>query len=219
MKSSIYSGCKISSDEVLTPILKYSNGNCKITLIGVLHLGNKEYYNKIQKELDKHEEGFFEGGEPPESERENPLEVFGEDVYKIVAELAGLELQNLDYRSLVNVDVGFEEVEEAFDFVSKEQSEEIVSELREQYMLNPKETAKELREELIHSLVKDNSPANLILLNRDKQLYGSILEKINSNTEDFVVIYGAHHLEGIEALIKTKGFRKTSERWLTAFNI
>ena len=51
---------KVENDNLYTAITSYKKYSTTITSIAVKHLGMKDYYKKIQKEIDKHDIGLYE---------------------------------------------------------------------------------------------------------------------------------------------------------------
>jgi hypothetical protein len=236
---------KVEDNTFNTPIVQYRKKGLAITCIGAIHLGNKEYYERLQKELDKFSFGFFEGIKPLTDEKNIPpekrqyldgMQKLGE-VYRRFADYTGIVTQHgLKYPDTwKNPDMTLDEFITA---ASNKTLKKIcglgegLDKLEKLHESNPEELAAVINgvvrcfysfpilSAFVSFLTYGPLDQKVILKQRNQMLFDAIDLKLNySGVDELGIIYGAGHLKGIDNYLRHKGFKREGELWIPAWNL
>lgn len=234
---------KLEDNKLYTPIFQYRNNDKVITSIGAIHLGQGQYYDKLQKTLDSISEGFFEGIKPLIGEDKIPDEkkqyIDGikklSILYETVAKCLGMETQKskLKYpENWKNPDMTLDELiivspekvlkklfvlDKSLDFIEKS------------YKKHPEEFKKVVQSIawftfkfplLSHWFsVLQNGPMfyKVILDKRNQKLFDAMKPKLKEEFSELGIIYGAAHLNGIDKFLRRNGFKNEGRVWIPAW--
>ena len=236
---------RVTDNKLYTPVVGYRRNGLEVTAIGAIHIGSRDYYQRLQREVDKHDEGFFEGLKPPRAgvvippEREIYLQRINlSELYRTFSRYTGMVRQRdmLTYGVLwQNPDMTLDELVIAFPermlrkFSRQTDTMEAFEEIYENH---PEELARFLKSltlaiykfplvrNFVTRLILGHMSRKAILDQRNSMLFDAVQPRLDN--EDFSglgITYGPQHLNGIEAYLKRNGFTREGDFWFPAWEI
>lgn len=237
---------KTENSILYTPIVQYRRGKFAIKSIGTIHIGPSEYYDRLQEEISRTPEGFFEGIKDSTKDYSIPLSkrpfvkrVFGlRETYRNIAKYLGMEYQKdkLDYpTSWENPDMEFGEfvqeapyrlltiiflLEKDINFIERLRrsgTEEVERKVNEKF----RSKLTEYVESGISSLLMNALVSKRFVVDkRNQKLFNEIKPNIKGKTDgELGTVYGAAHLDGIDEFLITQGFTREGEEWIPAWDL
>ncbi len=231
-----------------TGITTYQKEDLSITLIGAIHIADKAYFEKLNARFKKQDKLLFEmiGGENMAKIQKNDARDEAVDIsamaktYAMVARFLNLSEQKkeIDYtaKNFVHADftlTEFEKLQEergetilSFAMKAAEGAEEqaqLSSEKLLQTLLSANSNA--LKLEVVHSLGKGDEQVSgligqsVIITDRNKKCFAVLDNEIKRGSKQIGIFYGAAHFPDIEKTLLSRGFKKQSHQWLTAWDI
>lgn len=218
-----------------------SSSKASVTLYGVIHVADEDYYKKVQTDLDKFDTVLYEGvktGNNP-----NPETKVLNSFQRLMGDVLGLKFQkdSIDYTkpNLVHADVTIDELNDSLKGQSltpfglnADQLEplkpflELSSALvKEIFKANPELQAQAktaLGEQLAHADISKQLPEQMykaILLDRNKIVIETLEKQFKDQPDKkkIAIFYGAAHMPDLEKRLGEMGFKEQSKRWLTAW--
>jgi len=237
---------KVEKNRVYTPVIRYRRNDQTVTVIGTLHLGSRDYYQSLQQEINRHPEGFFEGGIkpstpgvqiPPEKEVYIGIRQVLADNHRALARYLGLETQRsmLTYGDLwQNPDITLDEFLTAAPhkvlrrLLKLKDSIEILEDVHRNH---PEELARYIKG--IH-LFQYKFPfamnilfsrfgvmdRGVILDLRNSRLFGAVGQNLDDEgIMDLGIAYGSAHLDGIDRYLMRHEFKREGDFWVLGWEM
>ena len=227
-----------------TGITTYQKEDLSVSLIGAVHIADKAYFEKLTARFKKQDKLLFEmiGGENMAKIQNNAAKDGVVDIsamaktYAMVARFLNLAEQKkeVDYtaKNFVHADFTLKE----FEKLQKERGETILSfamKAEEQAQLSPEKLLQTLlsgnsnavKLEVVHSLGKGDEQMgglggqSVIITDRNKKCFAVLNQEIEKGSKQIGIFYGAAHFPDIEKTLLSRGFKKQSHQWLTAWDI
>lgn len=231
-----------------TSITTYQKEDLSVSLIGAVHIADKAYFEKLNARFKKQDKLLFEmiGGENMAKIQNNAAKDGVIDTsamaktYAIVARFLNLSEQKkeIDYtaKNFVHADFTLKE----FEKLQEERGETILSfamkaaeGAEEQAQLSPEKLLQTLisgnsnavKLEVVHSLGKGDEQMgglggqSVIITDRNKKCFAVLDQEIERGSKQIGIFYGAAHFPDIEKTLLSRGFKKKSHQWLTAWDI
>jgi hypothetical protein len=203
-------------------------------LVGVAHIGTKEYYSQIQAVLDARSIVLFEGVRPktgkPVPPKNDPKA--SKPIYQILGDAVGLDFQltdiNYQHPNWINSDLSMEELERlnrkggkgkptGFDNVQKmlDPNSPQTKMLGQFFKTAPASVKEALKIFLVEKLAKvdtilaatlDPTTLNVLLTARNQSILDT-LEKVLEGpqpTKSIAIFYGAAHLTEVQKAVMAK---------------
>lgn len=217
----------------------------EITLYGVVHIADADYYAKVQRDLDSYDVVLYEGVAPGSTEPTEEDKSLG-DMQKIMGEMLGLTFQKdgIDYtrKNLVHADMNMDQLKEAMGGSSINPLGQVMGEDQLKSMAPMMKMFGQVGKMLMQSnprmqdqfklmmgkqlATADLSKAmpekmsNAILIERNKVVM-DVLEKQLTKTKQgtIAIFYGAAHNPDFEERLVALGYTKTSKSWMSAWQI
>lgn len=238
-----------SARTLQTPVITYRNpGNHQVvTLVGAVHLGEADYYRRLQAELDGHEHVLFEGvGGAPKPSTALP----GPHIEQKGARLLGLHLQRdmINYQKANFIHADMEEAE-LFGRLKARGAKAppppkqagplpwLVAPLLDGALLltalphTPghelaRLAKRKLARQLADTAAKEDGPAmvspalkRVVLLERNDVAFERLREVLDAGASDVAVFYGAAHLPDMGQRLERMGFEVSTVTWVDAWKL
>ncbi len=225
-----------------TPIISYeleTNTSKQLTIVGVAHLAEKEYFQKLYSILEQHEQVFYEKLQTDPSDKSNNsagavLLKSTASLAKIVKKKHGLEYQltAIDYNSLdkkkwENVDITFKECVDKLNhaetkpkYIQKQimlYTGAAISKIASNILFRT--ASKQTLANKISSPIELNQPLQEALMTARNKV---VLDRIKEYSEDekynsAAVFYGAKHLEEFHPEVIKMGYKPMRVWWIEAW--
>ncbi|RJR10704.1 hypothetical protein C4588_02820 [Candidatus Parcubacteria bacterium] len=216
----------------------------KITLYGVIHVADADYYAQVQKDLDTFDTVLYEGVKT--GTMVNPETKILNAIQKGMGKVLGLTFQKdgIDYTrpNLVHADIGADELQAAmgeqpltpFGQLESDQQDQVapildlVGDLAAHFL----NTNPEWRNELKSKFGKQIAEADLensfdprlykaIVIDRN-QIVMDVLDaqlKDHPEKKNIAIFYGAGHNADFVKRFKAAGYKLTDQRWMPAWKL
>jgi hypothetical protein len=213
---------------VLTPVIDYSRAEQNVHAIGVLHMGTRNYYRRIQRLIDKYPVGFYEGmvyySKAYKDERLAEEHSSKDDAIYYFAKYAGLREQSLNYRNWKNVDIKLGDLYEQSkqSVVVFKNFNKIADNLDKIQKQEPEALSRVFKNMLIKAESKISAlqyRRDAITRERDLLLYSALEKQLQKRTINMGIIYGAAHLYYLDTFLIKNDFEITKEKWVPAVEI
>ncbi len=224
----------------------YEKEGASVTLIGAIHIADQAYYGALNEEFKKYDRLLYEmiGGENlaafQKQKKKQEKQKFLTRAYGAVAKFLKLTDQKsqIDYspENFVHADLSLKE----FQTLQKARDESILK-----FALQAgKETQTEssgdfskimkglltgnsniVKRELIESLGQGDdqigalSGESVIITDRNAKCLEVLTRELKAGHKNCAIFYGAAHFPDMEASLLKLGFKKTKQRWMTAWNV
>lgn len=222
-----------------------SNSKVTVTLYGVVHVADAEYYKRVQQDLDKYDAVLYEGIKT--DQKPNPETKGLNAIQKLLGNILGLQFQKdgIDYKrpNLVHADITFEELNKSMDgqsitpfgqYLNDDNLKIFTSftELAGDLIKSIMDAQPELRSSLKAQFAQQLNSADVTKILNPKmyqsivvernQIVINVLEKQLKECPDkktYAIFYGAAHMPDFNSRLEKLGYKKTTHRWLTAWHI
>lgn len=236
-----YARIKAGSFEVASKTFVPVNGvGPKITLLGAVHIGEKSYYEQLQRRLDRADIVLFEHIGLPEEKVEVDAKCphFNDDGGGHTESAQELKLetqtQNIRHgRHFVHADIGLSEL---YDLLNVAPGRPICERLSR---VPSKNTNEKEKNKLIETDVKRSAVAlalvkslghereyadeteKIILFHRNKAVIKRLCERLPGfkASQEIMIFYGAAHMPDIENSLEEMGYMLDNSEWLAAFSL
>lgn len=211
----------------------------KVTLLGAVHIGEKSYYQQLQKQLDNADVVLFEGigtdAEIKEIKKKCPEMKSKGGGHEENAKLLKLECQTKNIRKqshFVHADMSMDEL---LDHKGIEMGKPLCERLRsskpkvKSSATPPKGEAEKMRNTVALSLIKDMSHERefarqehiLILFKRNKLVMETLKTELPKYKEgqEVIIFYGAGHMPDLELSLQDMGYSLDASSWISAFSL
>jgi hypothetical protein len=216
-----------------------------IILYGVVHVADESYYKKVQRDLDSYDtvlyEGVKQGSKPNAGTRGlNALQ-------KLMGDVLGLTFQKdgIDYRRrhFVHADVDIDQLRKTLKGQPLDPLEQLISpELMKQlgplldlasefikmYMDSNPGLQDQLKVQFAQQLSQADITAQMTpemkkaILDDRNQIVQEVLERelrLHPEKRRIAIFYGAAHMPDFEQRLARLGFKRGSQRWMTAWRM
>ena len=231
-----------------TGVTTYVKEGASVTLIGAVHIADKAYYDKLNARFKKHDRLLFEmiGGEKMAQIQQDAAKEDAVDLspmaktYALIARFLKLSEQkkDIDYsaKNFVHADLTLKE----FEKLQEERGESLLSfamkaaeGAEEQPQLSPERLLQALisgnsngvKLEIVHALGKGDEQMggiigqSVIITDRNKKCFEVLDRELQKGSKNLGIFYGAAHFPDMEKTLLSRGFKKQSHQWLTAWDI
>ncbi len=219
-------------------------GKPDLWLVGVAHIGEKQYYADIQSELDKQDVVLFEGVRSKVAKQPKVDPKAPKPVYQVLSDAIGLDFQlvdiHYDRQHWINSDLSMDQL----DAINKKNSKgkpnafNMIEQILDPNSAQAKMTTQmlaslppsgkvALKIFLVEKLAKidtllaaeaDPDTIKLILSDRNKSVE-NVYEKVLSGPQpprSVAIFYGAAHMPELKAAFAAKyGYKLASQSWFT----
>ena len=220
-----------------------------VHLVGAVHIGEKSYYEGLNKRFEGYDAVLYEMVKPknvgppqPGEERNNSIISVIQRFMKDTLELE-FQLDEIDYTkpNFVHADLDWE----TFQKLEEERGESIWTLMLRQMlkeMANPPQDQEEIGlGDLLNALTSPDRARQLKLLlgkqfghieeqmsafggtvlitDRNKACFKVLDKQIADGKKDLGIFYGAGHMSDMEKRLTHRGFHKTGQEWLTAWDM
>lgn len=235
---------KVLDNKLYTPVVGYRRDGSEVTTIGAIHIGSQDYYRRLQEEVSKHKEGFFEGIKPltngaripPDKEVYLPgLQKLGE-AYRTFAGYLGMRFQQdaLTYGDWQNADMTLEQliaVAPSRVLRSLSRMKDMLEKFEAVHKNHPEELARYIKggaltmlsnrflQYIAMRLIFGSLGYKAIVEQRNRKLFDVMQPRLDSEDDEFGVIYGARHLDGIDRHLTQNGFTREGNFWVAAWEV
>lgn len=232
-----------------TVILSYKKDEVTLDLVGAVHLGEKQYFQTLNKKLGEYDAVFYEmvGGKPPKKKGKSeasPLK--GElgavsQMYNVYTRLLQLELQKdfIDYHQahFIHADMTLREFKKAQKNSGDSLGEEVLKgadlslleDIDQASMMAAmisgdstklKHTFMSLLGKADDSLSKKDD-TTVIIRKRNEKCLSVMQEKLSGklHPEKVAIFYGAAHFLDFHKQLTEKGWSPTGESWVDAWMV
>jgi len=219
-----------------------------VTLYGVVHIADADYYKKVQKDLDGYDAVLYEGvgGDKQKMAEQSQSPSLLSMIQGLAGDVLDLnfQLKSIDYtrKNLVHADVGsMDELKEKMNGESITPLGNYVKEdqigflkplldaagpfLKEMMKVQPSWQNKikaQFAEQLANTDINSQLSPTLykaIVLDRNAIVIEVLQKQLKTSKSTFAVFYGAAHMPDLEKRLGEIGFKQKSKRWMTAWNI
>lgn len=230
-------------DGLQVAVTSYVSSSNTVVLVGAVHVGDKEYYKKVQAELDTYDAVLYEGVK--QGTKVNPETKVLNTIQHLMGDVLGLQFQKdgIDYtrKNLIHADITIDELDEKLDgesivpfgqYIKSEHFDylkpilDTVGPVLKQCI--PEEVRNRLKAQLARSLSQADVSKQLspqmfkaIVEDRNKIVIDTLQKTVKDSPEkkNIAVFYGcAHNLDLQRRLIKL-GYIEKFKRWFTAWRI
>lgn len=239
---------KVTALEVA--ITRYTNTDKTLTvdLVGVVHIGDRAYYDTLNKRFPKYDAVLYELVGPPGAKvpkggkKDSPLAMLN-TLMTTVLDLDS-QLTCVDYgpKNFVHADLSFETMMEA----AKERGDDGVTLalsvtadlLRQQNLakrkkdvpadepdlaealLNPALLKRELARQLAGSADLGRTLQTLLVADRNKKACQVLTQQIVAGKKNLAIFYGAAHMPDFDRRLRDEfGLRRQGQEWLAAWDL
>jgi len=234
---------KADDNELFTPIVKYSKNDFSIIAIGVLHIGEVDYYEYLQQLIDTLPFGFYEfikpiseNAELPEDKEEfRDLFDLSRSYYSSIAERINMVAQKdrLFYlKDWQNSHMTLDEfliaapLKGLIKFSGNLAKLDALCELAEEF---PKEVSRIIKGGMMKRakipFYENFSTGgfgrkmyDVLVVQRNKKLFDALEPRLNDSGE-IGLVYGAYYLHGLDKFLRSSGFKKEGTEWVPAWEI
>jgi hypothetical protein len=217
----------------------------EVVLYGVVHIGDKAFYSRVQKDLDSYDKVLFEGVAPGKTAPTKEDNSLGE-MQKMMGDMLGLSFQKdgIDYTrsNLVHADMNMDQLKEAMggktinpmgNMMGAEQMKKMAPMMKMMggmaKMFMKGNSAMQDRFKIMMGQQMANADmskamgeqmSKAILIDRNKVCFDVLLEQLDVVKKGTIAIfYGAAHNPDLEERLNAIGYTRTSKRWMTAWKI
>lgn len=232
-------GLRLEDGVVYFPVVQYKKEEVTVTLCGICHIAEKSYYEELQSILDSQEIAYIERLRPSEDEDSVPEE---KKKYLDFKELCPDAYRRRAYALGLEYEFDVLEERENWQFPDMTLVEfilltpvKVLDELREWWIESELEKTistdpafrRELKRLMYTSAVEvlQSDPKNPtegyekeVISKRNKWLFESLGEGFESY-RTIGIVYGMHHLPGIDAFLTEQGFEMEDVLLLRAMDI
>lgn len=225
-----------------TAVTRYEKDGATVDLIGAVHIGDRAYYQALNKRFEGYEVLLFEmiGGEningnpdPEGAKQPNPLRIVYDKAAKML-KLTG-QIDHIDYsaKNFLHADLTVAE----FTQKQADRGESLFA-----FMLNAQETATQpnpfrvvlaaiagradlLKLALIHTLgdaedqITSLAGESVIISDRNVRCLEVLDREMAAGRKKIGIFYGAAHFPDMEKRLLNRGFVRSHHEWLTAWNV
>lgn len=216
-----------------------------VTLYGVVHIADAEYYKIVQTDLDKFDVVLYEGVKP--RVKVNKETKILNVIQHLTGDLLGLDfqLESIDYtrKNLVHADIDMEDLEERMkdqevtpfgQFLKGDNLDflkpilKVAGPLLKEFMKSQPQIQNQLKDNLGKQLSEADISNQLspqlyesIVVERNKIVLRIMKEQFAKTPEKktYSIFYGAAHMPDFEERLEKLGFKKTNKRWMTAWKV
>lgn len=216
-----------------------------VTLYGVVHIADADYYKTVQTDLDKFDVVLYEGVKPR-------VKVNAETkVLNLIQHLAGdvlgleFQLDSIDYtrKNLVHADIAMEDLQDRMkgqevtpfgQFLKDDNISfikpflKVAGPLIKEFLKTQPQIQNQFKDNLGKQLAGADIGSQLspemyqaIVIDRNKIVIKVMQEQFEKNPskKTYSIFYGAAHMPDMEQRLAELGFKKSSKRWLTAWKV
>lgn len=238
-----------SRAKLQTSIATFKKGDVTVDLIGAVHIGDKEYFQGLNKEFTNYQVLLFEmvggeqlvNGKAPKEAKQNKMAFLGAayEMMQGMLELSG-QKEFIDYtaKNFVHADLTMDE----FEKLQEQRNESVLSFALKQALEAQQANAKQpdmvgmmhailsrnpdkLKLQLIDSLAQGDdrigemAGETVIISDRNKKCLDVMEQQIKAGKTKLGIFYGAAHFPDMEKRLKEMGFTQGGCRWLTAWDV
>jgi len=230
--------------EIASKSFRPTNGHGPtITLLGAIHVGEKDYYRQIQERLDKASVVLYEAigsrAEAEEIRRHCPESADKSGGHSLGSALLGLvnQTEHIDYSRphFVRADMSMTEFLDRIgqapgrklcERIKKSESIDIKDKLPKDfdqisYEAKRSAVALLLAKDISHQDTNPDRETQVVIYERNAvamKVLQAVLPKYGAGDE-IVIFYGAGHMPDLEEQITALGYQAESEEWLKAFGL
>jgi len=240
-----YKGGTDADSGLQIAVTDYVCSGTTITLYGVVHVADADYYQKVQTDLDKFDVVLYEGVK--QGTKSNPETKVLNTIQKLMGEVLDLKFQKdgIDYtrKNLVHADISMDELQDSLkgesitpfgQYLKTDQLEALkpfldmagsfIKELMKQSPEMQMSLKSQLAQQLSNADVSEQLSPEMkkaIVLDRNKIVIDTYLEYSRSHPDkkNYAVFYGAAHMPDLETQLQAMGFTQKSKRWMTAWKV
>lgn len=229
-----------------TAVTRFEKDGAVVDLIGAVHIGDKAYYEELDKRFTDYEVLLFEmiGGENikpdndpipkvAEQEKPNPLALVYDRVAKALKLVGQVDHINYQAENFLHADLSTREFREK----QAERGESILSFFfkveRSGTQPNPFKfilgaafgRADLLKLSLIHTLgdgddqIASLAGDNVIIGDRNIRCLEVLERELSAGRKKVGIFYGAAHYPDMQTRLLEQGFTRTNHEWITAWNV
>lgn len=232
-------------------ITRYTNKSKTLTvdLVGVVHIGDRAYYEQLNKRFPKYDVVLYELVAPPGTKvpidgKKSGIAAFAASLMTTVLDLDS-QLACIDYqqKNFVHADLSFE----AMMAAARKRGESgmtlglsmLAEMLRKQNLaaqkqertpaepmdftdafFNPGRLKRQLARQLAENGDVGPTLQALLIGDRNKKACEVLTEQIGDGRERIAIFYGAAHMPDFDRRLRTEfGLKRQSQEWLTAWNL
>lgn len=217
---------QIREDGAYTPIVAYHRGEQSVIAVGLVHLGEEEYYKTLQQRIDDIPFGFFEYIELKKKssklskEREHILRELERECalqWRTFGNYTGVMFQN----DILQMPIEWETIESTIEGIyslqfTSELKKLLKAEKQEHHKIEKsyQDNPSLARHHLLSSLTEANGEEKCCY--RDHRLINAVFKVLEEGRNTIGVAYGARHLHPLDRFLTRIGFEQTNLEWLCA---
>ena len=222
-----------------------SNSKTTVTLYGVVHVADVDYYKLVQTDLDKYDAVLYEGVKAgvnpnPETKILNAMQHLMGDVLDLKFQKDGIDYTR---KNLVHADINMDDLQKSMKgesitpfggYIKTEQLEylkpflDIGSKLLKEYMKSDPALQNRLKAQLAQQLGSVDINTQLspdmhkaIVLDRNAIVIDVLKDQLQKFPEkhSYSIFYGAAHMPDMQERLQKLGYKESSKRWMTAWKV
>ena len=217
----------LRDDKIVTAIKKYSKDGKEVSLVGVMHIGEREYYEELTNHIQGADSVLWE-----KIDASNPQTYEGQ---KLTQSMEGLHKYYGNMARAYGVDLEYEIIDFENPPENWEHCDMDIDTLGRELAKYPKElniikmcellgdlgivTPKEIFKVAVTRKDQKDDEGSVIISKRNDIVKKRIDELLQEDKEKIAILYGAGHMDDLENYLTEKGFELEEEKWLKAMEI
>lgn len=218
-----------------------------VTLYGVVHIADSDYYKKVQKDLDGYDTVLYEG---VGGDKQKMAQKQAPSILSVIQHLAGdildlsFQMDSIDYtrKNLVHADISSmddlkekmngESISPLGNYIKEDQLEflkpimDAAGPLLKELMKTQPQWQNKIKAQFAETLSSTDINTQLspelhktIVLDRNQIVIDVLQRELKTGKSTYAVFYGAAHMPDLEERLQKLGFKQKSKRWMTAWKI